>query len=294
MIATQARASAELAPLPPPGELALTPREFERIRKLVYQQCGIRLSDQKRDLVFNRVARRLRALALKSFTAYCDLAENDASGREIEELINAITTNVTSFFRESHHFDFLTDQLLPRIAARRDARHRLRAWCAGCSSGEEPYSLAITLAESRLFERGWDVKILATDIDTQILSRASAGVYRRDKMDGLSSELEKRWFERSGAPGEDLRQARPEIRNLVTFRRLNLMGPWPMKGPFDFIFCRNVAIYFDRPTQERLFRRYWELLDPDHGHLLVGHSESLATMQDIFRPCGNTIYRKQC
>jgi len=293
MIAAHARAAPEAAPLPASIEFTLTPREFDRIRKLVYQQCGIRLSDQKRDLVYNRVARRLRALSITSFSAYCDLAEN-TSGRELEELINAITTNVTSFFRESHHFDYLAAELLPRIAARRDARHRLRAWCAGCSSGQEPYSLAITLAQTGLFDRGWDVKILATDIDTQILARAAAGVYRRDKMDGLTPDLEKRWFEKTGGPGEGLRQVRTELRNLIAFRRLNLVGSWPMKGPFDFIFCRNVAIYFDRPTQERLFRRYWELLDPEHGHLLVGHSESLATLQDIFRPCGNTIYRKTC
>ena len=276
------------------GDLALRPRELDRLRDLVYRHTGILLGGQKRDLVYNRVSRRLRALSLTSFSDYCDRVEAE-EGSELEELINAITTNVTAFFREPHHFELLTRELLPAIAAERRGERRLRAWCAGCSSGEEPYSLAMTIAESGLFERGWDVKILATDIDTEILGRAASGVYPRERMEGVSPERERRWFLRGTGGNEGLRRVRPELRERITFRQLNLVGPrWPMSGPFDFVFCRNVAIYFDRPTQELLFQRYWELLDPSHGHLFVGHSESLANQQDLFRSCGNTVYRKSC
>ncbi len=274
------------------NDYVLSTRDFDRLRKVVYSETGIRLTEQKRDLVYNRVVRRLRALGLKGFGPYCDLVEDDAND-EIEQLVNAITTNVTSFFREHHHFDFLLEELLPQIAATKGER-RLRVWSAGCSSGEEPYSIAITLAESGLLERSWNVKVLATDIDTEILGRAASGIYVRGKMEGITPEHEHRWFLRGSGPNEGSRRVRREVRELITFRQLNLMGEWPMKGPFDFIFCRNVAIYFDRATQERLFRRYWELLDPHHGHLFIGHSESLATMQDLFKPCGNTIYRRSC
>ncbi|MFN7952416.1 MAG: protein-glutamate O-methyltransferase CheR [bacterium] len=274
------------------SDYVLSSRDFDRLRKVVYSETGIRLSDQKRDLVYNRVVRRLRALGLPAFGPYCDMVEGKASG-EIEQLVNAITTNVTSFFRERHHFDFLLEELLPLISATKRER-RLRVWSAGCSSGEEPYSLAITLAESGILDRGWDVKVLATDIDTDILARAAEGIYVHSKMEGITADHERRWFLRGSGPNEGSRRVRREIRELITFRQLNLMGSWPMKGPFDFIFCRNVAIYFDRMTQDRLFRRFWELLDPQHGHLLIGHSESLATLQDVFKPCGNTIYRRAC
>jgi len=272
-------------------DYVLTGTDFDRLRKVVYSQTGIRLGDHKRDLVYNRVARRLRTLRLGSFRAYCDLVENQP-GDELEALVNAITTNVTAFFREKHHFEFLRAELLPMLGGP-GGRRTLRGWSAGCSSGEEPYSIAVTVAEAGLIRKGWDVRLLATDIDTEILARARSGVYARDKMEGISPELEQRWFQRGTGPNEGMRRVRSELRDRVSFRQLNLMGAWPMKGPFDFIFCRNVAIYFDRETQERLFRRYAELLDPRHGHLFIGHSESLTGLQDVFQSCGNTVYRKR-
>jgi chemotaxis protein methyltransferase CheR len=271
-------------------EFELTDLDFAYFRDLVGQQAGIALGEHKRQLVYGRLARRLRQLNLDSFAEYCAYVEAHAE-TELTEVINAITTNLTSFFRENHHFEHLAQQALPEILERNAASRRVRLWSAGCSTGEEPYSIAITAAETIPERGGWDVKLLATDIDSQVLARAESGVYAEERVKDIGTERRQRWFERgSGANAGKVRVA-PRVQELVSFRRLNLMEPWPMKGPFDVIFCRNVVIYFDKPTQRLLFERYADLLAPQ-GFLYVGHSESLHGVSERFKLIGRTIYRR--
>lgn len=268
--------------------------EFGFLRTFVLQQCGISLSDQKRQLVQGRLQRRLRALGLKSFAAYCDLLRDDPQG-ELGELASAISTNVTSFFREMHHYDLLVNELLPRwLKEKRGSGGRLRIWSAGCSSGEEPYALAMVLAEAMEAHAspGLDARILATDLSPQALATARKGMYPLDRLSGISDERRKRWLLRGAGEFEGLASIHPRLRDLVTIQPLNLLHDWPMKGPFDAIFCRNVVIYFDQPTKQRLFRRYAELL-PTGGYLFLGHSESLHGINDDFELIGRTVYRKR-
>ena len=264
--------------------------DFEALRKLVKQITGINLSDQKRELVYGRLARRLRALQLQSFAQYRDLLARDG-GREIAQFCNAITTNLTSFFREPHHFDYLRDQVLAPMADSGAAR-RLRIWSAGCSTGEEPYSLAMTILEALPDVRRWDVRILATDLDSDVLERGRRGVYTEERLKNLSLQRRSRFFrerrEREGLCYE----VAPELKSLITFKQLNLMHALPMRGPLDAVFCRNVVIYFDKPTKQRLFGRYAQKL-VDGGYLFLGHSESMYGLSEDFDLVGRTIYRKR-
>ena len=268
--------------------------EFEFLRKFVYQHCGISLGEHKRQLVQGRLYRRLRALRLASFAAYCDLLRNDPQ-TELGELASVISTNVTSFFREVHHYDLLTDELLPRwLQEKRRSNDRLRIWSAGCSTGEEPYALAMVLAEA-LEEHGagsMDAKILATDLSPQALETARGGAYSLERLGGISDERRRRWLLRGSGEFEGLAAVHPRLRELVTIQPLNLLHDWPMKGPFDAIFCRNVVIYFDQPTKQRLFQRYAALL-PVGGYLFLGHSESLHGINEDFQLIGRTVYRKR-
>jgi chemotaxis protein methyltransferase CheR len=252
-------------------------RDYLRICRLVRARSGIELGPAKRQLCQTRLLRRLRALGLASFAAYLALLDDDDSP-EHGELINAITTNVTSFYREPHHFELLGTLL------RAASQPRIRVWSAGCSTGEEPWSMAITVREVLGDCAGLDVKILATDIDTHVLERASAGVYTDEQLAPISRALRLKYFGRSG-------RASDELRALVTFKQLNLFEPWPMRGPFDVIACRNVIIYFDTDSKAKLVQRYHELLAPG-GHLLLGHSESLAIGGSGFELVGRTAYRK--
>jgi chemotaxis protein methyltransferase CheR len=272
-------------------EFQFTDRDFDFIRRLVGEHAGIALNESKRELVYGRLARRLRQLRLDSFAQYCDLVRTQPD-TEVHEIINAITTNLTSFFRESHHFQFLTDELLPRLMQRHAAKRRLRFWSAGCSTGEEPYSIAMTLAESLPHIGSWDVRILATDIDTNALGTGERGVYALERIAGLDPERRRRWFRRGAGPQAGQAKVSEDIARLIAFRRLNLMEPWPMRGPFDAIFCRNVVIYFDKPTQARLFARFADILDRD-GYLFVGHSETLLGVSEAFDLVGRTIYRRR-
>lgn len=273
------------------GGPVLRDNEFAFLRSFVYEQCGISLSEQKRQLVQGRLARRLRALHLRDFAAYCELLQSDPES-ELGELASAISTNVTSFFREMHHYDLLINELLPKwIDEKKKKNERLRIWSAGCSSGEEPYALAMVLAEA--LERSGakiDAKILATDLSPQALAAARKGVYALDRIgSGVSDERRKRWF----VPAESGHlSVHPRIRELVTILPLNLLHDWPMKGPFDAIFCRNVVIYFDKPTKEKLFKRYSAML-PAGGYLFLGHSESMYGLNDDFELIGRTVYRKR-
>ncbi len=264
--------------------------EYEAIRRFLYDQSGIALGDSKRDLVRSRLAKRLRLLRLSSFADYLHVVQHDDSiGGERQEFINCLTTNKTDFFRESHHFDYLRDVIVPRLAS---VRHkRLRVWCAASSTGEEPYSIAMTLAECCPHDEGWDVKILATDIDTQVLKIADQAIYSLDRLSGVSPSLLRKYFFRGTGRNESNVAVRPELRSLLTFRQFNLIAEsWPFKSQFDVIFCRNVVIYFDRPTQHRLMERFSSLLHPE-GYLILGHSENLHWMSERFSSLGNTVYR---
>jgi len=267
-----------------------TDRDFNKVRNLVKSHTGISLSDAKKDMVYSRLSRRLRALGIDRFTDYCQLVEagNDA---ELVEFTNAITTNLTAFFREDHHFQYLEKTLIPELIKLKQHDKRIRIWSAGCSTGEEPYSIAIAMKESIPNIETWDVKILATDLDSDVLSRAKKGVYNSDRIDGLSSGRKKKWFLNGKGGNEGTVRVRPELQALVTFKQLNLLQEWPTKGPFDFMFCRNVVIYFDKETQRVLFDRYANVLNIN-SHLFIGHSESLFKVSDRFKLLGQTIYKK--
>lgn len=269
------------------GDFEFTDRDFRFVSRMIGERAGIVLNESKRELVYGRLVRRLRLLGLKRFEDYCDLLQSD-DGEEVEHFINALTTNLTSFFREGHHFAFLHNDLLPRF--RKSSAHQgMRVWSAGCSTGEEPYSIAMTLAENLPQATAW--KILASDLDSNVVRTAAAGVYAVDRVQGIESARMKKWFLRGSGSREGLVKVRPVLRERIAFRQLNLLEPWPMTKPFDVIFCRNVVIYFDKDTQRKLFDRFADQLVPG-GHLFVGHSESLFKVCDRFRPIGGTIYEK--
>jgi chemotaxis protein methyltransferase CheR len=266
----------------------LTAAEFENIRQLLYRLCGIHLNPGKEGLVKSRLMKRLRTLNLGSFAEYLNYMDNDHSGQELTTMIDLLTTNKTSFFREAEHFEFLKSQVLPALLARKQP---LRIWSAGCSSGEEPYTLAIVLREAIPDIDRRDVKILATDISTQILAKAKEGKYGRECMEEMEPKLLHKYFTMARSQETRLFQVKDHLRSLIRFARLNLMQPWPMRGPFDVIFCRNVMIYFDKSTQRELVRRYWEILKPG-GYLMVGHSESLTNTSKEFRYVQPAVYQK--
>jgi chemotaxis protein methyltransferase CheR len=263
--------------------------DFAALRELVKTHTGIHLSEQKREMVYGRLSRRLRALGLESFREYRELIER-GDREELVQFCNAITTNLTSFFREAHHFQYLREHLLaPRAADARGVR-RLRFWSAGCSTGEEPYSLAMTVHETLPDVRRWDIRILATDLDTEVLGKGQRGLYEEDRVRGLAPERLARFFRREGSAPAGYAAA-SELADMIAFRELNLMHALPMKGPFDAIFCRNVVIYFDKDTQRQLFARIARLQRPGDV-LFLGHSESLYRVSDDYTLVGKTIYRR--
>jgi len=267
-------------------EFLFTDRDFKEIAALVYNACGIVLGEHKREMVYSRIARRIRERKLTDFSTYLAYL-NSHKDQEFDAFINALTTNLTSFFRESHHFDYLKKQLVPALLVQNKNSRRVRIWSAGCSTGEEPYSLAMALHE--LFPSNWDVKILATDLDSNVLKKAHTGVYSAANVNGLDDALLKRWFLKS-KDGESYK-VKPKLQQLISFKRLNLLQDWPMKGPFDLILCRNVVIYFDKDTKDLLFKRYAKILAP-HGHLFLGHSETMGKEHIEFKNLGKTMYQK--
>jgi chemotaxis protein methyltransferase CheR len=260
-------------------------REFKRICALIRERAGIELGENKRTLCQSRLIRRLRALGIATYAEYVTLLD-DPNHPEHGELVNALTTNVTSFFRELHHFDMLGNEVLPALNER---GRRVRLWSAGCSSGEEPWSLAMVVRE--VFGDSMDVKILATDIDTQVLAHAREGVYTDEQVAPVSPKRRQRFLVRGSGANSGFWRVADELRGLVTFNQLNLFDPWPMRGPFDVISCRNVIIYFDVPNKTKLVRGYLDKLSPG-GHLLLGHSESLPSGISGFANVGRTAYRK--
>ena len=267
-------------------EFDFTRRDFERVRALIHQRAGISLADSKQEMVYSRLARRLRATGIQSFATYLDDLEAGRMDREWESFTNALTTNLTSFFREAHHFPLLLEHL---VAVRKKDTRPLTIWCSAASTGEEPYSIAMTACEA-FNTLTPPVHIVATDIDTNVLSTASNGVYPMERLDKMSPERLRRFFLKGKGAHEGMARVRPELRNLVTFNQLNLLADgWPLEGQFDAIFCRNVMIYFDKPTQRKILGRFVPLMKP-HALLFAGHSENFLYVSDALRLRGKTVY----
>jgi len=263
-------------------DLILTQEDFARIRQLIYQRAGIVLAEHKREMVYSRLAKRLRHHGLTRFSDYLSRLERQPEAREWEAFTNALTTNLTAFFREAHHFPLLADHVRGRPGP-------VRVWSAAASTGEEPYSIAMTLSEA-LGSRSGDARVVATDIDTDALARAEAGIYPLEQVHKLDPERLRRFFQRGTGRQAGLARVRPELRSMVEFSPLNLLAPgWPVSGPFDAIFCRNVMIYFDKETQARILERFAPLLKPD-GLLFAGHSENFSYITRTFRLRGQTVY----
>ena len=266
-------------------EFEFTAADFERVRKLIHEHAGIALSGAKQDMVYSRLARRLRAVGDKTFAQYLARLER-GDRREWETFVNSLTTNLTAFFREGHHFETLAQHL-----AKRAERRPLRIWCSAASTGEEPYSIAMTAVDAfNSFTP--PVSILASDLDTSVLAQGEAGVYPQERVDKLPRESVARFFLKGANAQAGMVRVRPELQRLIAFKRINLLeANWPVQGPLDAIFCRNVMIYFDKPTQYRILQRFLPLLRED-GLLFAGHSESFLHAGDLFRPLGRTVYAR--
>jgi chemotaxis protein methyltransferase CheR len=268
-------------------------KEFIQLREIIFRESGINLTERKKALMQSRLIKRLKFLKLDSYRNYCEYLKKNYED-EIVSLINCITTNKTDFFREAKHFSFLKDTVLPDFEKRHG--NKLRIWSAGCSTGEEPYSIAITLAEYYKNKLMPDIKILATDIDTDVLEKARSGVYKRDCVEELDFDLVKRYFLKGRGENEGLFVVKDFIKKMIYFRRLNLLDKvYPMKKLFDLIFCRNVIIYFDRKTRDEVINRFYDYLHDD-GYFFAGHSETLSSFNSKYYLIGNTIYGKvmQC
>ena len=264
-------------------EFNFSAADFQRISKLIYQYAGISLSPVKQDMVYSRLARRLRATGKNSFADYLDALEKDR-GDEWERFVNSLTTNLTSFFREPHHFPIFADHL-QKIGTRRP----IRVWCSAASTGEEPYSIAMTVAET-FGTNASHVSIFASDLDTNVLATAEKGVYPIERVEKLSPERLRRFFLRGTGSQDGYVAVRPEIRRMVQFQRVNLLDTsYPVKGPVDVIFCRNVMIYFDKPTQYKILSRFAPMMQAD-GLMFAGHSESFLHAADLFKSLGKTVY----
>ncbi|HEY4074654.1 MAG TPA: CheR family methyltransferase [Herbaspirillum sp.] len=262
-------------------EFDFTTRDFDRVRDLIYRRAGIALAESKQEMVYSRLARRLRATGIVSFVNYLDKLEQQHESDEWEAFVNALTTNLTSFFREAHHFPILDEHV--------KGRREVSVWCSAASTGEEPYSIAITLCEA-YGTLTPPAQIIATDIDTNVLTVAANGVYPLERVEKMSPERLKKYFLRGTGAQSGMVRLRPELRKLITFRQLNLLADqWQLSGPFDVIFCRNVMIYFDKPTQGKILAKFVPLMKPD-GLLFAGHSENFLYVSDALKLRGKTVY----
>jgi chemotaxis protein methyltransferase CheR len=264
----------------------LTKEHYTKISDIIYQTCGINLKRGKEALIRARLMKRLRAVGIGSVDAYLKYIVSDKGAPELDLMIDEMTTNKTGFFREAGHFNFLGQKILPELTG-----NRLRFWSAACSSGEEPFSLAITLKENMPDIDSRDCLILATDISDRMLAKARQAVYGLESLQNLPQSIIRKYFIKQHNGSNRIFKVKDNIRNIVRLVWLNLINPWPMKGPFNVIMCRNVMIYFDKPTQQQLIQRFWGLLEPG-GYLLVGHSEGLAAISHQFRYIQPAIYQK--
>ncbi|TKB71146.1 MAG: methyltransferase domain-containing protein [Nitrospira sp.] len=273
----------------PVMEYSITAEEFQQFRTLIYHESGISLSEQKKSLLASRLSKRLRDLDLTTFSEYYSTVMEDRTREEFTRLLDLISTNKTDFFREPKHFDFLRDRILPEL----DSVKRIRIWSSACSTGEEPYTIAMTLYEGVRDPERWDFKILASDLSTRVLAKASSGIYDNDRFRDVPPDVMKRHFLRGRGEQEGVFKVKPHLASVIKFRRLNLMDDqFPIKNPLDLIFCRNVMIYFDRPTQETLVNKFHRYLKPG-GYLFIGHSESLQWVTHPFKSIAPTIYQKE-
>jgi chemotaxis protein methyltransferase CheR len=264
-------------------EFTFTDSDFAKVRTLIHRRAGISLGDQKRQMVYSRLSRRLRELGIAEFAAYLSMLEAGNDENEWQAFINSLTTNLTSFFREAHHFPVLAEHV-------RKAREPVTIWCAAASTGEEPYSLAITLIEALGEQKAASARIIATDIDTAVLEKAAAGVFTLEQVERMSPERLRRFFNKGTGGNAGRVRIRPEVAQLVKFSRLNLLdASWAVKEPVDAIFCRNVMIYFDKPTQSKILDRFLPLLKQG-GLLFAGHSENASLVNQNFKPLGHTVY----
>lgn len=263
-------------------EFEFTANDFSRVRKLIYQHAGISLSEAKSDMVYSRIGRRLRTVGYDSFKGYLDNLESENNPDEWEAFTNALTTNLTSFFREEHHFPILAEHLVK-------LKTPIRIWCSAASTGEEPYTIAMTACEAFGTMKP-PVEIIATDIDTNVIATASRGVYPYERVSKLSDERRKNFFQKGTGAQEGSVRVRNELRSLITFSQLNLLDEqWALKEPFDAIFCRNVMIYFDKPTQSKILSHFVPLMKP-HALLFAGHSENFLYVSNAFHLRGKTVY----
>ncbi len=263
-------------------DLVLTDADFTRIRELIYQRAGIVLAEHKREMVYSRLAKRLRHHGMTRFTDYLVRLERQPEAKEWEAFTNALTTNLTAFFREAHHFPLLAEHI-------KNKQDPVTIWCSAASTGEEPYSLAMTLLET-LGAKASQAKVIATDIDTDALARARAGVYPLEQVRKIDETRVKRFFQKGTGNHAGFARVRPEVSALVEFLPLNLLAPqWPIKGSFDAVFCRNIMIYFDKDTQSKILKRFAPLMKPD-GLLFAGHSENFSYISDAFKLRGETVY----
>lgn len=272
--------------------IELTETDFTKFSRLVYDQSGISLHDGKKELVKARLGKRIRQGNFRSFRDYYDFVVSDPTGEELIQLLNSISTNFTHFFRENQHFDYLTQEVVPVLKKNMgSSRRKIRVWSAGCSTGEEPYTIAITLLEARGSGAGWVPEILATDLSTKVLGFARCGIYERKKTQTLSQDLMRKYFLRGENQWRDYVKIKPSVKEVITFQRFNLMDALSQKDPFDCIFCRNVMIYFDKETRKALVNRFYNNLE-EGGHLFIGHSESLTGMDHPFHYVKPAIYKK--
>ncbi|MEJ8310299.1 protein-glutamate O-methyltransferase CheR [Agrobacterium larrymoorei] len=273
------------------GEYPLTRRDLADIAAMIYADAGIYLNDTKASLVYSRLSKHIRNLGLSGFKDYCALVSSEQGAAARREMLSHLTTNFTRFFRENHHFDHLRDEVLPGLIARAKSGGRVRIWSAACSDGQEPYSIALTVLGLFPNAADYDFKILATDIDPKILAQARAGLYDDGALETVSPAMRKQWFQEVDAGGRRKHQISDKVKRLITFNELNLMAQWPFKGGFDVIFCRNVVIYFDEPTQVKIWSRFAGLL-PQGGHLYIGHSERVSgEAKEQFDNTGITTYK---
>jgi chemotaxis protein methyltransferase CheR len=272
----------------PDGEFAFTEADFRKIAAMVHGEAGIVLTEGKANLVYSRLAKRLRSIGLRSFREYCELIESRDGKGERQAMIAAMTTNVTRFFREPHHFDYIRTKVLPQLVAKAKSGGRVRLWSAACSSGEEAYSMALTLLDVMPDATNYDVLLLATDIDADVLEKGKQAVYPASALAGIPVAYRARWLDKDKR-GERFRIG-AAARALVRFNELNLLGAWPMQGRFDVVLCRNVMIYFDDETQNRIWTRFAHVMQPG-GTLCVGHSERISSVLKPFELVAQTTYR---